>query len=88
MDMTGLLVNLIAGAVGGNLAGMLAKNKSLGPLLNTILGLVGGGLGTLVANNTSLTQSAGTAGSAGLSAVLGALIPLIGGMLKPKATRP
>jgi uncharacterized membrane protein YeaQ/YmgE (transglycosylase-associated protein family) len=85
MDMMGLLINLISGAVGGNIAGALAKNKSLGPLINTILGLVGGGLGTLVANGTGITQSAGTAGSAGTSAVLGALIPLIAGMLKPKA---
>ncbi len=32
MDTTGLIVSLLSGAVGGNLAGMLLKNKSLGTL--------------------------------------------------------
>ena len=37
-----LLLQLLAGAVGGNVGGVLAKARSLGPLMNTILGAVGG----------------------------------------------
>ena len=37
-----LIVQLIAGAVGGNAAGSLMKNLSLGTLANSIVGAVGG----------------------------------------------
>ncbi|MBU2445861.1 MAG: hypothetical protein KJ666_09885 [Bacteroidetes bacterium] len=46
--MEGLLpviIQLISGAVGGNLAGSLMKKQSLGTLGNSIAGIVGGGLG-------------------------------------------
>jgi uncharacterized membrane protein YeaQ/YmgE (transglycosylase-associated protein family) len=43
-----LVIQLIAGAIGGNAAGAALKEKSLGPLGNTIAGIVGGGLGGLV----------------------------------------
>jgi uncharacterized membrane protein YeaQ/YmgE (transglycosylase-associated protein family) len=39
------IIQLIAGAVGGNAAGGLLKNISLGPLGNTIAGAAGGGIG-------------------------------------------
>ena len=42
-----LLVSLISGAVGGNVAGGLLKNLNQGPLINSISGIVGGGLGRL-----------------------------------------
>lgn len=44
MDL-GLIIQLISGAVGGNVAGSLMKNASLGPVLNSIVGVLGGGLG-------------------------------------------
>ena len=40
-----LIIQLIAGAVGGNAAGALLKNLNLGTLGNSIAGVVGGGLG-------------------------------------------
>ena len=40
-----LIVQLIAGAVGGNVAGGLLKNFNLGMLGNSLAGIVGGGLG-------------------------------------------
>lgn len=42
------LVSLILGAVGGNLAGYLLKNKSLGTLWNSVVGILGGGIGAFV----------------------------------------
>ena len=39
------IVSLITGGVGGNIAGALLKNLSLGVLGNTIAGLLGGGFG-------------------------------------------
>ena len=40
-----LIVQLISGAVGGNVAAKLFKNLSLGTLGNSIAGILGGGLG-------------------------------------------
>ena len=40
-----LIIQLISGAVGGNVAGGLMKDKSLGMLGNSIAGIIGGGLG-------------------------------------------
>ena len=81
MDMTAVLVQLIAGAVGGNAAGLANKAKSLGPLLNTILGALGGVGGGQLADGA---LNAGTAGEAGMAAVVGAIVPLVVGMLKKK----
>ena len=39
-----LLINLAIGAVGGNLAGLALKAKSLGTLWNSVVGVLGGGL--------------------------------------------
>lgn len=40
-----ILLNLLGGAVGGNVAGALFKNISLGTALNSVLGILGGGIG-------------------------------------------
>ena len=45
MDIVTLLVQLISGALGGNVAGSLLKNLSLGTVGNSLAGIVGGGLG-------------------------------------------
>ena len=41
----GLIISLITGAVGGNIAGGVFKEQSLGPIGNSIAGIVGGGVG-------------------------------------------
>ena len=43
--MLPLIINLISGAVGGNVAGGLMKNLSLGTMGNSIVGIIGGGAG-------------------------------------------
>ena len=40
------LIGLIAGAVGGNAAGSMKKEWSLGTIWNSVVGMLGGGLGT------------------------------------------
>src|SRR5271170_7696819 len=42
MDIMSLLIQLVTGAIGGNIAGGLLKQFNLGPIGNTIAGLVGG----------------------------------------------
>lgn len=45
MNLLPLIIELVSGAVGGNIAGGLLKNLSLGPVGNSIAGIVGGGIG-------------------------------------------
>ena len=45
MDIVSLLIQLVSGAAGGNVAGALLKNISLGTLGNSLAGIVGGGIG-------------------------------------------
>jgi hypothetical protein len=64
MNLTTLMIQLIAGALGGHGVGTLSKDTSLGPLGNTIAGALGGGvLGQIV---TALLGVGGTAAASGL----------------------
>jgi len=85
-----LIIQLIAGAVGGNAAGATMKNLDLGALGNTIAGALGGaGGGTLltsllpllqgVAGNVDIGQLVGQAVGGGVS---GAILTAIVGLIK------
>jgi hypothetical protein len=67
MDMSSLLVQLVSGAVGGNLGGALLKNLSLGTLGNSIAGIVGGGLGGQI---LGALMGGGAAATGGMGPVL------------------
>jgi len=45
MEFLPLIIQLVSGAAGGNLAGNLMKGSSLGTLGNSIAGIAGGGIG-------------------------------------------
>ena len=83
MDLTGLAVQLISGAVGGNVAGGLFKNISLGTLGNSIAGIGGGGLGGQILSMLGVGD-AEAAGSLDLSSILtsvaggGVLLAVVG----------
>lgn len=44
--MIHIIIGLLSGAVGGNLAGSLLKKFSMGTLWNSVVGIIGGGLGS------------------------------------------
>ncbi|MGB3337927.1 MAG: hypothetical protein WBA73_12180 [Devosia sp.] len=65
-----ILVQLLAGGVGGNVIGQIAKSLNLGPAGNSIVGAVGGLLGTWLAGmipglDGLVGTAAGAAGAAG-----------------------
>jgi hypothetical protein len=69
MNITSLIIQLISGAVGGNVAGAAMKESSLGTLGNSIAGIVGGGgldLQSILAN-----VAGGGVGGAILMAIIG-----------------
>jgi uncharacterized membrane protein YeaQ/YmgE (transglycosylase-associated protein family) len=73
-----LIINVISGGVGGNIAGAILKKYSLGPLGNTIVGLIGGGLGGQLLSAIG-GQPGGMVGDiAGSAAGGGALMAIIG----------
>ena len=57
--MIGTIISLIAGALGGNLAGALLKSSSLGTLWNSVAGIVGGGLGATILGMLGMGGEAG-----------------------------
>jgi len=78
-----LIMQLVTGAIGGNVAGKLLKNLSLGTIGNTIAGLAGGGiggqllgmlgLGAGAATGTDMTGAAEAAGGMDMSSILGSV---------------
>jgi uncharacterized membrane protein YeaQ/YmgE (transglycosylase-associated protein family) len=69
MDIVGLTIQLVSGAVGGNVAGALMKDKNLGVLWNSVAGIVGGGLGGVLLN--AVIPALASGGSLSLSAIVG-----------------
>ena len=83
-----LIVSLISGGVGGNIAGALLKNFSLGPLGNTFVGVIGGGLGGQLLSATGILQSTGMVGDIAASAVGGGILITIIGLVKTAMAKP
>ena|SRR5688572_14433199 len=70
MNILALIIQLICGALGGNITGKLFKNIDLGTLGNSIAGILGGGLGGQLLNALGLfggTQG----GSLDLASIIG-----------------
>lgn len=95
MDIVTLVFSLISGAVGGNVAGALMRDYSLGTAGNSIAGVVGGGVGGWVLG----ALGAAAAGGAGLtlasivSSILsggigGAILMLLIGMVRDASAQP
>jgi hypothetical protein len=74
-----LVIQLVAGAVGGNAAGAILKQFNLGPLGNSIAGIIGGGLGGQLLNMILAGSGAMPAGAAGGGFDVGALLTQIVG---------
>lgn len=87
-----LIIQIVAGAIGGGAAGSAMKDYSLGNLGNLIAGAVGGGVGgqILAALIPALASAANTVdigsiiSNAAGGGVAGAVLTLIVGMIKNK----
>jgi len=78
-----LLIELISGAVGGNVAGAALKKYSLGTLLNSIVGIIGGGIGgQLLGMSGGSMDLGGILANIGTSGVGGAVLMIIIGLIK------
>jgi hypothetical protein len=68
MNIVSLLISLVSGAIGGNVAGAAMKDKSLGTAGNSISGILGGGIGGAILQLLGI--GGGTAGSLDIPAIL------------------
>ncbi len=66
-----LIIQLASGALGGNLAGSLFKNVSLGTIGNSLAGILGGGLGGQLLGILGVATSGGMDLTGILSSVAG-----------------
>lgn len=83
-----LIINLVSGAVGGNVAGKLMKSMSLGTLGNSIVGIIGGGAGGAILSMLGIDAGGGAMdisgiiGSVASGGVGGGVLMAIIGMIK------
>lgn len=75
MNIGALIIQLISGAIGGNVAGGLLKKFSLGTAGNSILGILGGGLGgqLLAALGVSAAGAGVDAGSLDIASIVSSI---------------
>ena len=72
MNWVALIIQLISGAVGGNIVGAVAKNLSLGTAGNSIAGIVGGyGGGQLLSTLVPALGAAAAGGSLDIGSIVG-----------------
>jgi hypothetical protein len=71
MELIPLLIQLVSGAAGGNIAGALLKNISLGTLGNSIAGIIGGGLGAKLLGILGILAAAKSGGTMDIGSILG-----------------
>jgi uncharacterized membrane protein YeaQ/YmgE (transglycosylase-associated protein family) len=93
MNIIALIIQLVCGAAGGNLAGALFKKLDLGPVGNSLAGILGGGLGGQILQHLTGAGSnaldlqgiiSSIAGGGIGGTILMAIVGLIKSMLKPQ----
>jgi len=93
-----LLVQLVSGAIGGNVAGAAMEKNSLGTLGNSLAGILGGGIGGQLLAALSAGDVAGALATPGLESFASNLagggvggagvIAIIGALRKATARQP
>lgn len=79
MNWAAILIPIISGVIGGNVAGSSLKKFSLGPTGNSFVGLLGGAAGAIIlgmiggagVDSIPLTSQAGTINMSALVAAIG-----------------
>ncbi len=71
--MTSLLIQLVSGAVGGNVAGAVLKKFSLGTVGNSIVGILGGGLGGQILGMLGMGGAAAAGGGMDMGSIVGSV---------------
>ncbi|WP_298779549.1 hypothetical protein [uncultured Polaribacter sp.] len=80
-----IIISLLSGVLGGNLAGGLLKKYSMGTLWNSVVGILGGGVGSYLLGLLGANFGSGSMDLAGILGMVaeggvggGALMAIIG----------
>jgi uncharacterized membrane protein YeaQ/YmgE (transglycosylase-associated protein family) len=80
------LIQLVLGAIGGNIGGAILKNLDLGIVGNSIAGIVGGGIGGQILNRVlpalGVASAGGMFGDVVSGCVGGVVVMAITGLIK------
>lgn len=95
MDIINLIISLLSGAAGGNIAGSLLKDNSFGVLGNSVAGIFGGGIGGYLLQALGILASPQAANldigsilaNIGSSGVGGAVVLIIASLIKKAITK-
>ena len=71
MNLIPLVIQLVSGAIGGNVTGKVAPNLSLGTVGNSRAGVLGGGIGGQLLGMLGI--AAGPSGALDLTSILGSI---------------
>jgi uncharacterized membrane protein YeaQ/YmgE (transglycosylase-associated protein family) len=77
MNVMGIVTDLVAGGVGGNIAGAVLKKFDLGPIGNTVAGMIGGAGGgqllsmLMTGGAAAAATSAASSGGMDMSSIIG-----------------
>ena len=88
-----IILQLVAGAVGGNIGGAVMKDSSLGGLGNTIAGAVGGvGCGTILGALIPALATSAAGGGINIGNIAGAgiggiILQIIAGLIKSQMNK-
>ena len=88
MNYLPLIIQLVSGAVGGNLAGSVMKESSMGTLWNSVAGIAGGGLGGQILGMMGMAAASGDMSVSGIltsiasGGVGGGIVMAVIGMVK------
>ncbi|RMH63373.1 MAG: hypothetical protein D6677_07310 [Calditrichaeota bacterium] len=90
-----LIIQLISGAIGGNVAGKSMPNFDLGMILNSVVGILGGGLGGQIlgmlgmamGGDSSSLDIAGLAANVAGSGIGGAVLLAVIGFIKKAVSK-
>ena len=93
MDFLNLIISLMSGAIGGNVAGAALKDQSLGTAGNSIAGILGGGVGGMLLQALGASVGGGgldagaLIGSIASGGVGGSIVMVIVGLIKSATAR-
>lgn len=76
MDLTGLVIFLLIGAIAGWLAGTLLKGRGFGLIGNIVAGVVGSFVGGWLFKTLGISLGAGVVGTI-LTSAIGAIVVLV-----------
>ena len=82
-----ILIQIISGAIGGNIAGALMKNISLGTIGNSLAGIVGGGLGGQILGMSGAASAGGIITEILSGGVGGGVLMMIIGFIRKIITK-